>query len=108
MWPALWASFTPSKRLSCLLRAQMTSHVLSRLPSSTSVTRLFASMRLFCVRSSSSSAMRFAVMGSGFFFIVTGDDDVQHRGLHAFSSSVSIYLYTTFFSPKRFARRKKS
>ena len=64
MCPALWASFTPSKRGSAACRSEITFQVSSLLPSSTSTIRLSGAMRPRAIMSSVSSVSRFAVIGS--------------------------------------------
>ena len=64
MCPALWASFTPSKRPSDPCSPQITFQVSSLLPSSTSTIRLAGSMISLAIISSVSSVSRFEVIGS--------------------------------------------
>ena len=64
MCPALWASFTPSKRPSPACSPDITRQVSSLLPSSTSTIRLAGSISAFAIMSSVSSTSRFAVIGS--------------------------------------------
>ena len=64
MWPALCASFTPSNRASDRHSPATTSHVLSRLPSSTSRMRLSGAIAPRARISSVSSVRRLAVIGS--------------------------------------------
>ena len=64
MCPALWASFTPSKRPSAACSPVITFQVSSLLPSSTSTMRLSGAISFFDSMSSVSSTSRLAVIGS--------------------------------------------
>ena len=64
MCPALWASFTPSKRGFASCSPEITFHVSSLLPSSTSMIRLSGAMISLETMSFVNSVSRFAVIGS--------------------------------------------